>query len=102
MYIIECKEIIELYDEAKLIARPENITIIANEHDTFDWHGSIVIGKNTDDMKMLSSRKGFTLLVMFNCDTKNYRGLVKITEEPRDMGKFYWMEFQGVDLLQAR
>lgn len=102
MYIIECKEIIELYDEATLIARPENITIVANEHDTFDWHGSMVVGKNTNEMEMLSSRKGFPLLVMFNCDTRNYMGLIKFTAEPRDMGRFYWLEFQGVDVLQAK
>lgn len=102
MYIIECKEIIELYDEAKLLARPENITIIANEHDSYDWHGSMVLGKQALDMRQLASRKGFPLLVTFNCDTRNFRGLIKITEEPRDMGKFYWLEFLGIDLLQSR
>jgi hypothetical protein len=102
LYIIECKEIIEIYDEAKLIARPENITIIANEHETYDWHGSMAVEKNTNDMEKLSIRKGFPLLVMFNCAARNYRGLIKIIEEPRDLGKFYWLEFQGIDVLQAK
>ncbi|MGA9139690.1 MAG: hypothetical protein WBZ29_05670 [Methanocella sp.] len=102
MYIIECKEIIELYDGSKLIARPDDITIIANEHDNYDWHGSMVVGKNSNAIDILSSRKGFPLLIMFNSNTKNYRGLIRIIDEPKDMGKFYWLEFQGVDLLQAK
>ncbi len=101
LYIIECKEIIELYDGTKLMARPDDITIIANEHDHYDWHGSLVLGKNPGDPGMVSSLTGIPLLVVFNCGTKNYRGLIKIIEEPRDMGKFYWLEFQGVDVLLA-
>ena len=101
MYIIECREIIEIYDEAKLIARPEIITIVVNEHDTYDWHGSMTIVKNTDDMEKLSVRKGFPLLVMFNCAARSYRGLIKFIEAPLDVGAFYRLEFHGIDLLQA-
>jgi len=51
---------------------------------------------------MLSILKGFPVRVMFKCAARNYRGLIKSIEDPRCLGKFYWLEFQGIDVLQAK
>jgi hypothetical protein len=102
LYIIECREIVDLYEEKELAARADSITVIANEYDPFDWHGSMTFGKGTAETRKLSSHKGRVLTVTFNRDDKNYMGLIRIVEDPRDMGPFYWVEFSGVDLLQAK
>lgn len=102
MYIIECKDIIELYDVKELVIRADNITIVANEQDPVDWHGSMIIRQQADDIGKLSSTRGRVFTVTFNCDSKNYLGLIKITEDPVDMGQFYWVEFSGVDALHVK
>jgi hypothetical protein len=102
VYLIECKDIIELYDVKELLIRADSITIVANEQDPVDWNGSMIIGRHANDIGKLSSKKGHVITVTFNCDSKNYRGMVKITEGPVDMGKFYWVDFKGVDALHVK
>jgi hypothetical protein len=39
LYVIESSDDIELLDVQELVAKPEKITIIANEYNPLDWHG---------------------------------------------------------------
>lgn len=75
--MIESSNNIELLDVQELVARPEKITIIANEHNPLDWHGWLEIGRFKNDVETLSSKTYYVLTVKFLCNGSHYSRLPK-------------------------
>jgi hypothetical protein len=100
--VIESGDDIELLDVQELVARPEKITIIANEYNPLDWHGWLEIGRFKNDIEALSSKIYYVLTVRFRRNGSNYTGMAKITSDPVATGKTLRLDLCGVDVLYIR
>jgi hypothetical protein len=102
LYVIESGDSIELLDVQGLVARPEKITIIANEFSPLDWHGWLEIGRFKDDIDALSSKIYNVLTVKFRRNGSLYTGMAKIVSDPMAMGKTIRLDLRGVDVLYIK
>lgn len=102
MYVIESSTNIELLDVQELIARPEKITIIANEFNPLDWHGWLVIGRFKNDIETLSSSIYGVLTVKFLRNGSHYMGMARIVSDPIATDGKLKLDLRGVDVLYIR
>jgi ribosomal protein RSM22 (predicted rRNA methylase) len=99
LYVIESGDAVELLDVQELVARPEKITIIANEYNPLDWHGWLEIGRFKDDRKTLSSKIYNVFTVRFRRNGTSYTGMARIISDPVATGKTVRLDLCGVDVL---
>jgi hypothetical protein len=102
VYVIESDDNVELIDVHEVVARPEKITIIANEFNPLEWHGWLEIGRCKDDIKSLSSRIYYVLTVRFCRNGSRYTGMAKIVSDPVATGKSIRLDLRGVDVLYIK
>ena len=102
VFIIESGDGVVLCDGPDIVGRAQNITIVADEADPANWLGSMAFDKRSSDVEKLMAARLRVLTVRFEGDGKHYKGLVKITAGPTDIGQYYWVEFRGIDLLNKR
>lgn len=102
MYVIESGEDIEVLDVQELVARPEKITLIANEHNPLDWHGWLEIGRFRDDIETLSSKIYNVFTVKFRRNGSHYTGMARIVSDPVVTGKTLRLDLHGVDVLYIK
>jgi hypothetical protein len=100
--VIESGDDIELLDIHELVARPEKITIIANEYNPLDWHGWLEIGRFKNDLEALSSKIYHVLTVRFRRNGSRYTGMAKIVSDPVATGKSLRLDLCGVDVLYIK
>jgi hypothetical protein len=99
LYVIESGDSVELLDVRELVARPEKITILANEFNPMDWHGWLEIGRFKDDIDALSSKLYYVFTVKFRRNGSHYTGLAKIVSDPMPTGRTLRLDLRGVDVL---
>jgi hypothetical protein len=97
--VIESGDNVELLDVQELVARPEKITIFANEYNPLDWHGWLEIGRFKNDIEALSSKIYFVFTVKFQRNGSQYTGMAKIISDPVANGKTLRLNLRGVDVL---
>jgi hypothetical protein len=102
VYIIECGDIIELYDVKDLVVRADNISIVVNEFDPADWHGMLSFSHHPGIHEKLSAIINRTLTVAFNCNCKNYLGLIKTAPVSVSTDSIHRIGFQGTDTLHVK
>lgn len=99
MYLIESRDDIELLDGEELVARPEKITIVANEYNPLDWHGWLEISRFGNDVGGLSARLFDTVTVKFRRNGSHYSGVARISSDPVAIGEMLRLDIRGVDVL---
>ena len=99
VYVIESDDNVELLDVQEVVARPEKITIIANEFNPLDWHGWLEIGRCHEDLKALSSQIYSDLTLRFSRNGSRYSGVARIVSSPVATGKHVRLDVRGVDVL---
>jgi hypothetical protein len=102
LYVIESSTNIELLDVQELVARPEKITIIANEYNPLDWHGWLEIGRFKNDIETLSSKIYYVLTVKFLRNGSHYSGMAKIVSDPVATDGTLKIDLRGVDVLYIK
>jgi hypothetical protein len=99
LYVIESGDSVEMLDARELVARPEKITILANEFNPLDWHGWLEIGRFKDDVDALSSKLYYVFTVKFRRNGSHYTGLARIVSDPMPTGRTLRLDLRGVDVL---
>jgi hypothetical protein len=100
--VIESSNDIELLDVQELVARPEKITIIANEYNPLDWHGWLEIGRFENDIETLSSLLYNVFTVKFLRNGSHYSGMAKIVSDPVASGGKLRLDLRGTDVLYIK
>lgn len=102
MYVIETSDDIELLDVQELVAKPEKITIIANEYNPLDWHGWLEIRRFKNDIETLSSKIYDVLTVKFLRNGSHYTCMARIVSVPVTTDGKLKLDLRGVDVLYIK
>jgi hypothetical protein len=90
---------VELIDGSDVVARPEKITIFANERDPSSWHGWMELGRFPDDVETMSAKACYVYTVRFRYNGSRFTGIARIAGDPVATEKSLRVDLCGVDIL---